>query len=299
MVELSDKITNGTAAKMSATSGTWNGCLEERKSEAPSATYDFDPIPDDAFDMNLELEPYDDDTSWKPVWSSMYYSRKNPAAASESYYYNMADGKWYTSQSYNASDVVTSFPGTVSAPACPAAMMLMRNVELTEGADDVPSWLTTYINGLVPTGSTYHDIGMIWGGRLTAAEGIFAENVNLDSDKINVSKHIIFMTDGKMEPQLTTYSAYGIETYDHRILPAGSETVALQTARHHARFSAVCEAIKAQGVTIWVISFGTSMTTQLQNCASSGRSYYSSNTTALRNTFKFIASEVADLRLGA
>jgi hypothetical protein len=61
----------------------------------------------------------------------------------------------------------------------------------------------------------------------------------------------------------------------------------------------MCEAIKAQGTTIWVVSFGTSMTTELQNCASDGRAYYSSNTTALRNTFKFIAAQVADLRLGA
>jgi hypothetical protein len=61
----------------------------------------------------------------------------------------------------------------------------------------------------------------------------------------------------------------------------------------------MCDAIKAQGTTIWVIAFGTSMTTQLQNCASDGRAYYSSNTTALRNTFKFIAAQVADLRLGA
>jgi hypothetical protein len=155
------------------------------------------------------------------------------------------------------------------------------------------------VNNLVATGSTYHDLGMIWGGRLTATDGIFANNVNLDSDKINVSKHIIFMTDGKMEPTYEAYSSYGLEKLDHRILPPGSTQLTQLVAAHNARFAAVCEAIKAQGVTIWVIAFGTSMTTQLQNCASSGRSYYSSNTTALRNTFKFIASEVADLRLGA
>jgi hypothetical protein len=37
----------------------------------------------------------------------------------------------------------------------------------------------------------------------------------------------------------------------------------------------------------------------LRNCASSGRAYTSNNTDELRNTFKFIASQVADLRLGA
>jgi hypothetical protein len=138
---------------------------------------------------------------------------------------------------------------------------------------------------------------MTWGGRLTSPTGLFASNVNLDADKINVSKHIIFMTDGIMEPTSTGYSSYGIETLDHRIAPAGSEDTL--TARHTARFAAQCEAIKAQGTTIWVIAFGTSMTNELRNCASDGRAYYSSNTEALRNTFKYIAAQVADLRLGA
>jgi hypothetical protein len=55
----------------------------------------------------------------------------------------------------------------------------------------------------------------------------------------------------------------------------------------------------ALGTTMWVVAFGTSMTTSLRNCASDGRAYYSSNTEALRNTFKYIAAQVADLRLGA
>jgi Flp pilus assembly protein TadG len=305
MVQLGAKMTDGSAVNVSTTNGTWSGCIEERTSESPSSTYDYDPIPSDAYDMDLELAPSDAATSWRPQWGALEF---DPTGYSNYYYRYSTDSNlvgWYTQADYRASSKLTkdtvpaNNPPGAEGDTCPSPMMLFRNVELTEGADDVPSWLTTYINGLKATGSTYHDLGMIWGGRLTASEGIFSDNVNLDSDKINVSKHIIFMTDGKMEPTFEAYSAYGIEKYDHRVLPSGSTTLATLVARHNARFAAVCEAIKAQGVTIWVIAFGTSMTTQLQNCASSGRSYYSSNTTALRNTFKFIASEVADLRLGA
>ncbi len=253
---------------------TWDGCIEERKTVDPTTTTPtFQPIPDDAFDLDFDMVPFDDDTRWKPHWANVEYSRSN-----------------YTSEdsTSNRSHMNNS---------CPQPMKLLTQVTLSSDPNDVPDWLNTYLTNLNPEGNTYHDIGMIWGGRLTSTTGIFADNVNLDADKINVSKHIIFMTDGIMQPSASVYSAYGIENLDNRISPRYYENTI--TARHNARFSAVCEAIKAQGVTIWVVAFGTSMTTELQNCASNGRAYYSSNTESLRNTFKFIAAQVADLRLGS
>ena len=52
------------------------------------------------------------------------------------------------------------------------------------------------------------------------------------------------------------------------------------------------------GVTVWVIAFNTQLTDELKQCSSDGRAYLSNNTDELRQTFKFIASKVADLRLG-
>lgn len=268
------KMNGDTASNVGTTNYTWAGCIEERKTFTPQVSLpDISDVMDDAFDLNFDLEPYDNDTRWKPHWNAVEFSRN---------YYDYED---------------TTTTRSTASGSCPAEMMLFRNVELSDNNDDVPSWLTTYLNNLNATGNTYHDIGMIWGGRLTSPTGLFADNVNLDADKISVSKHVIFMTDGIMEPTASGYSAYGIETLDSRIAPRNySNTI---TSRHNLRFSAMCEAIKAQGTTIWVVAFGTSMTTELQNCASGGRAYYSSNTEALRNTFKFIAAQVADLRLGA
>lgn len=267
------KMNGSTASSVGTTNYSWSGCIEERKTMTPNTVLPtFDPWPEDAYDLDLNLTPFDDDSRWKPHWNTVEYSRSN---------YDYEDS--------------TSSRNTASG-SCPSPMMLLRPVELSDNADDVPVWLDTYLNNLVATGNTYHDIGMIWGGRLTSPGGLFASNVNLDADKINVSKHIIFMTDGIMEPTASGYSAYGIENLDSRIAPRYySNTI---TARHNLRFLAMCNAIKAQGTTIWVIAFGTSMTTELQNCASNGRAYYSSNTDQLRNTFKFIAAQVADLRLG-
>ncbi len=261
-VELAKKVDAGETENIDSwdiSSSTWDGCLEERQTVAE---WDFDPIPDGALDLSISLIPDDDksETQWVPRWRDQVWTSNNP-----------------------------------SAP-CPAEMMLLREVTLTDGADDVPGWLHTYLNGLVATGNTYHDIGMIWGGRLTSPNGIFAENVNKDAEKISVSKHIIFMTDGQMQPSTSVYSAYGVENYYHRIAPPGDSWSV--TSRHNARFSAVCEEIKSEGTTIWVVAFGTSMTDELRGCASNGRAYYSSNSEALRNTFKYIAAQVADLRLG-
>lgn len=293
-VALAKKAANGTAHNitLSTTSANaWNGCIEERQTVDET---DFDPIPDDALDLDLDLEPTDDDSAWKPMWSTMMLDRSSTSPVS--YYYNISNSKWYLNSSYSGTSY-NNAPTSSFSSACPSPMMLMRTVELSDNPDDVPTWLNTYVNNLVPTGNTYHDIGMIWGGRLTSPSGIFADNVNLDSDKINVSRHIIFMTDGIMQPTSSGWSAYGVEDLDHRVAPIGYEGTI--TARHTSRFSAMCEAVKAQGTTIWVVTFGTSMTSALEDCASDGRAYYSSNSEQLRNTFKYIAAQVADLRLGA
>ncbi len=261
---------NGTTAQNIGTSNySWNGCLEERDTVAEAS---FDPVPESAYDLNLTLEPSDNATRWKPQWWQLEYRR------------NTYEEEITTSNRLRPNGI------------CPAPMMLFRDVELSDNPADIPEWLDTYLDNLVATGNTYHDVGMIWGGRLSSPSGIFADNVN-EGDLRSVSRHIIFMTDGKMEPSLSAYSAYGMEEYDSRIAPENA-SLSTVTARHTKRFSAACEAIKAQGTTIWVIAFGTTMTTELQNCASGGRSYYSSNTEQLRNTFRFIASQVADLRLG-
>jgi hypothetical protein len=87
-----------------------------------------------------------------------------------------------------------------------------------------------------------------------------------------------------------------MEWYDNRVAPVNSDTTTL-TSYHNARYLAACSAAKAKGYTVWVIGFGVSLTDQMRACASGGRAYASSDTTTLKNTFKFIAGEVADLRI--
>lgn len=261
---------NGTTASgIGISSSTWNGCIEERQTVADE---EFIPISEDALDLNIDLVPFDDASRWKLHWADMEFSRSN-----------------YDSQNYTSNrNHITEY--------CPAEMELFRDVELSDDPTNIPGWLDTYLNNLVAEGNTYHDIGMIWGARLASSRGVFADNVNFESDKFPVSRHIIFMTDGAMVPSASGYSAYGIENLDSRIAP--QHLVNTITARHNARFTAACAQAKSLGSTVWIIAFGTSMTAELSNCASDGRAYFSSNTEELRKTFKYIASQVADLRIG-
>ena len=194
----------------------------------------------------------------------------------------------YSNSPYNYVSLQTSY--------CPASAANFKEVDTT-APTVVPTWLDTYVNSLVAEGATYHDIGMIWGGRLANPNGMFANNVNADSTKYpSVSRHVIFMTDGIMEPNYTVYSAYGGEYWDNRVAPSGTDSNGLKPY-HNNRFLAVCNKVKNMGYTIWMISFGTSLTTEMTTCASAGRAYYAADTTALNNTFKFIAGQVADLRI--
>ncbi len=250
------------------TNMTWNGCLEERDTVDDA---DWDPVPDDAHDLDLITAPNSDATRWRPQWSGLSYYRSHRQHVDSTSNYSPA--------SY----------------ACPSPMKLFTEVELAADPNDIPTWLNTYLANLTPTGNTYHDIGMIWGGRLSSPRGIFADNVNQDDR--SVSRHLIFMSDGQMEPYIWGYNAYGIEVLSNRVAPLNSDTNAV-TARHTARFRAACEAVKAQGITIWVVAFGTTLTNDMKACSSDGRAYYAADTTALKQQFKFIASQVANLRLG-
>ncbi|MFM6930643.1 MAG: hypothetical protein ACKOUT_00190 [Novosphingobium sp.] len=262
-----------TLAAMAGTTGltrssdTWDGCLEERETVVDAT---MNPVPAGATDLDITSAPSSDATRWKPYWGAM---------------------EVYRSSNYTSINSTSLLGG--STEYCPSPMKKFTEVDTTNPAT-VPTWLDTYVTNLVARGATYHDIGMIWGARLANPDGIMASNVN--EGNRTPSRHIIFLTDGIMEPHLTAYSAYGMEWYDNRVAPANSDSTTL-TAYHNARYLAACSAAKAKGYTVWVIGFGVALTDQMRACASGGRAYASGDTATLKTTFRFIAGEVADLRI--
>jgi Flp pilus assembly protein TadG len=244
----------------SASNAAWNGCIEERTTVAAT---NFTPVPAGAFDLDFRLPGTDQNTRWRPMINGLVWRRANQNEST-----------------------TTSSPSPEQS-VCPAPM---QNLAVVDRAR-----VNTIMNGLQPNGNTYHDSGMIWGHRLISRNGIFANRNQLGPNGGQISRNIIFMTDGEMAPLNFIYANYGIETVDRRVT-GGNTTISL-TEYHNRRFQAMCDAARDDGINIWVIAFGLELTPNLRNCADPGRSFAANNAATLNARFRQIAQGIADLRL--
>ena len=257
-------------------SSTWEGCIEERDT-VRQATFSWSSIlgltPSNAFDLDIDSAPTSDDaTKWKPLWSQVSYRR--------------TDGV----NNFGIVDVAESENGFATHgewAACPVEAQLLDT--MTEAEFDA------YADSMQPGGATFHNIGMIWGTRLSSPEGLFAANVNAaPANGGDVARHIIFMSDGAMFPNERVYSAYGIEGHDKRVTDDGSSD---RAARHTARFITACTIAKSKGIRVWVIAFDTGLTPDLENCASDDSAFPASSAAQLNEAFQEIAKDVGELRI--
>ena len=247
---------------------TWNGCIEERQPANASLITPTTPanlaIPSTAYDLDINLIPYNDATRWRPMFPDAVYRRTAGSTSATS--------------------------GTqMDGSACPAAAR--RLAAWTRGN------LQAYVNALTPTGSTYHDIGMIWGARLLSSGGIFADSPDTFAS-MPVARHIIFMTDGQMDTDNGIYAFQGIERNDMRISGMSNPSENELNGRHLQRFRMICNAAKSLNISIWVIAFGTTLTSDMTNCASNANQAATiSNRDALIAKFREIGNNIGALRL--
>lgn len=173
-----------------------------------------------------------------------------------------------------------------NASVCPATAARLKTWDRDS--------LVSYLNGLTPSGATYHDIGMTWGGRLISANGVFADSPTTYNN-MPVNKFIIFMTDGELNTTLDTYSAYGVERYDKRVTAGDLNS---QRSRHQQRFSLMCSRVKNAGSSIWVVAFASALDQKLVNCATNaGQASTSANSADLIAKFREIGKNIGALRL--
>ena len=240
---------------------THGKCIEERDT-VTQATYAT--VPSGAYDLEIDTLPTTNATKWRPAFVDLIYDRTNQSAET------------------TTNDYSTQYGG---CPAAASKLAVMTQAQVQ-----------TYVDGLYPEGNTYHDLGMIWGARFISPTGIFAAENTTAPNGAQINRHIIFMTDGIMANNPYDYSTYGFERLDTRIAPYGSDSTTL-ISRHGERFSAMCNAARAKNITVWVVAFGTSLTTQLSACADPGKAFQASDTATLTSQFQQIASRIADLRL--
>lgn len=241
-------------------STTWGGCIEERKTDdvaSGSIKYGSPDIAG-AYDLDVDSAPSSSDTMWRPMWPEIIWT-----------------SSWRPYD--NAGN------GYVACPAAASKMAVMTK-----------SQVQTYVNGLIAIGGTYHDTGMIWGVRLLSSTGIFASENATAPNGQPINRNIVFMTDGMMAPNQSIYGLYGLEAADQRVSGGNSSDL---TARHNARFQAMCDAARAKNMRVWVVGFGTTLTSNLTACADPGQAFQANDTVTLRARFAEIASQIARLRL--
>ncbi|MEJ7934001.1 TadE/TadG family type IV pilus assembly protein [Sphingobium sp. AN558] len=260
----------------------WDGCIEERQTFQnmdDNPVGEFSPVPASAYDMNIDMLPTSADaTRWRPLLPDLVWGRYDK------------NGNWTTAKVKTTSDLSRNYTYACPAPA--------SKLQTYSGA----SAFETYVNSLYPNGNTYHDIGLLWGARLLSPTGLFASENAFTPAGGEIERHIVFMTDGDTVTNAQGYTAHGVAWWDRRQTrsnAAPSDT--LLTAVVNERTKALCSAIKAKNITLWVVSFGTGVSSGaqalLQSCASPNRFYTAANSATLTSNFQQIADEISQLRL--
>ncbi len=254
----------------------WQGCIEERDTYEISNYNNVDMTK--ALDLNIDLVPNPNDakTQWRPSLPDLIYARAL---------------NWNGTGSFSVKPVNSSSnflaPQQAKTAACPPPAKLLSVMTGDE--------IDAYMNTLVAAGSTYHDIGMIWGGRLLSPDGLFAAQ-NADQSPSNpTSRHLIFLTDGQTSTLDISYSSYGLEPLDQRRWQPGSSLSLDQTVEN--RFAYACSEIRKKNITVWIIGFGTTLNPVMKTCAGDGHYFEAKDATELNATFAKIAKNMSKLRI--
>ncbi|RZL83151.1 MAG: hypothetical protein EOP66_04155 [Sphingomonas sp.] len=287
-------------SKITGTTSTWQGCIEERNTNQGASSFDQSNLPPD---LDPDLTPINDDTKWRPMWPDVVYYRGTGVTATDTGVQYSGDSTTPYGDYYIRSTDPQTTPFTnmianpnpawnknISLGYVSCGKRVQRLKKLTR--NDVDDYVNA--NDFKAQGGTYHDTGMIWGTRMISPTGIFAADTAPWPGRSVPNRYIVFMTDGDMSPNYDLYGMYGIERYDKRVT-GGDSTEQLDD--HNARFLAECAAAKARNIRVFVVGFGQTLTSQLSACASPGQAYFASDNAALQTAFKTIANQVAMLRV--
>jgi hypothetical protein len=255
----------------------FRGCVEERDTYEITDYTDVDFTRALDLDLDLVPDPANPATQWRPILNDISFVRAMDWSGNGSFVPTpgTSDANW---------DYLNA--GWAGLSACPAPARKLAPMTGSEVA--------TYVDGLFAEGSTYHDIGMIWGARMLSPTGIFAAE-NADGANSTVSRHMIFLTDGETSPLDLSYGTYGVEPLDGRRWSTASTQTLTQVVE--GRTAVACEEAKKRNITVWVIGFGVTLNPVLTSCAGPGRAFEAADAAELQNVFSKIAAQLGDLRV--
>lgn len=263
----------------------WDGCIREASTvQTIGATSSLD-APGTAYDLQIDLKPNSKATRWKPALTE--------ALATGVYSYD------------RGTDTYRLYRGAT----CPReASALAQYVSDYNSTSKSSASFNAYVDSLDAGGQTYHDLGLMWGARFLSPDGIFSAT---NSDAVapggfQVSRHIVFMTDGKLQPTSYLPDAWGVNNLMDKVQadnavapPTASDDDVYQS--HLRRTQIVCNEMKKRGFIIWIVGFGTEgLSQELKECATDPDHWsVATDTTALRRSFAKIAQTIGGLRLSS
>jgi Flp pilus assembly protein TadG len=278
----------------------WQGCIQERDTTAWTTTTNIITAPTPK-DLDPDYVPDSDATRWHPLWPETVYYRSGTAATLDSNGNSAAssDVTPNNSAAQNLSPLLVSLTGSLGPSSqlygCSAPAKRLDEYSET----DFNTYLGTATTGdFRAFGHTYHDVGMIWGLRLISPQGIWKDDTSAWPGNSDPNRYIVFMTDGLMDPDPNSYHLYGMNNFEAGAAAARTSDANLATI-HNKRFQAVCNLAKAKEITVFVVAFdvGSTVPTNLEDCATDGYAYAATTSTQLESAFRTIALEIARLRL--
>lgn len=151
-------------------------------------------------------------------------------------------------------------------------------------------------------GGTQTSTGLVWGWRTISPSwqgywhGPTPNDMPLDYDEPDLIKAVVFMTDGIADIGWELM-AYGFLSDGN----LGTTNEGVAEAEINTRLSAICEAMKTEGIQIFSVMFAvtnTAIESTYRNCASSPEHFFNSPTgEELESAFDQIGRRLASLRL--
>src|SRR3546814_2151299 len=113
-----------------------------------------------------------------------------------------------------------------------------------------------------------------------------------------ISRHIGFMTDGEMAPNVPNLTSQGYEYLMQRVSGSFDTSNGELEDRLNNRFVQLCRAARQRGIKIWVVSFGVGSNGNLNSCASSGQAFEADNAYELNQQFQAFERQLSKLTTG-
>lgn len=167
------------------------------------------------------------------------------------------------------------------------------------------STVMTAVNNLQPDGNTHIVLGASWAYRLLSPRWqgqwggeMNANNLPLSYNTPLMNKVVVLMTDGDNTIDNTTWGSY----WYLNLNKLGTTNSSAAVTQLNNRLLTTCTNMKNNGIIVYTVAFGTSISTSAQNmlksCATKPEYYFYSPTGAdLQTSFAQIGDSLANLRI--